>query len=104
MFTQRITAETIAVSGTGNTAETTITVPETVNFAAGVTYDVLLNTQVPSGTDGTIVTITNGTIEGSILQCGTGNYCRARNLGSRKVLRVQFFDDPEHFNLLCVRG
>ena len=104
MFVQRVTADSIAVSGTGSTAETTITVPTSVTFAAGVIYDILLSAQVPAGTDGTIVTITNGTDEASLYQFGFGNYARARNLGSRKILRVQFFDDPAHFNLVCVRG
>lgn len=104
MFVQRIRAESIAVTGAGNTAQTTITVPDTVTFAAGVTYDLLLSAQIPAGTDGTIVVITNGTDEGELYQFGIGNYARARNLGSRKIIRVQFFDDPAHFNLVCVRG
>lgn len=104
MYIQRVTAESIAVSGTGNTAETTITVPENVEFAAGCVYDVLISAQVPNATDGTIVTITNGTVTGQIMQGFTGNYARARALGWRKVIRVQFFGDPDHFNLLGVRS
>lgn len=104
MYVQRVTAESIAVSGTGNTAETTITVPENAEFAAGCTYDILISAQVPSATDGTIVAITNGTITGQIMQGFTGNYARARGLGWRKVIRVQFFADPDHFNLLGVRS
>lgn len=104
MYLQRITAESIAVAGTGSTAETTITVPVTTEFAAGAVYDILLSAQVPAGTDGTIVTITNGTTEASIYQQVSGNYARARCLGCRKVIRVRFFDDPAHFNLLAVRG
>lgn len=101
---QRISAESIVVTGTGNTAQTTITVPAGVTFAAGAIYDILLSTQIPAGTDGTIVVITNGTDEGELYQFGFGNYARARKLGSRKILRVQFFDDPAHFNLVFVRG
>ena len=104
MFVQRVSATSIAVTGAGNTAQTTITVPSTVNFTAGVTYDILLSAQIPAGTDGTIVVITNSTDEGELYQFGIGNYARARNLGSRKIIRVQFFDDPAHFNLVCVRG
>ena len=104
MYVQRVSAESIAVTGAGNTAQTTITVPDTVTFAASVTYDILLSAQIPAGTDGTIVVITNGTDEGELYQIGIGNYARARNLGSRKIIRVQFFDDPAHFNLVCVRG
>lgn len=104
MYVQRITAESIAVTGTGNTAETTITVPATFEPVAGGIYDVLISAQVPAGTDGTILTITNGTVEGSVYQRMSGNYARSRALGWRKVLRVQFLDDPAHFNLLGVRG
>ena len=104
MFIQRISAVSIAVTGTGNTAQTTITVPSTVTFAAGATYDILLSAQVPAGTDRTIVAISNGTDTAEVMQFGFGNYARARYLGSRKIIRVQFFDDPAHFNLVCVRG
>lgn len=104
MYIQRVTAKSIAVSGTGNTAVTTITVPESVEFAAGCVYDVLISAQVPSETDGTIIAITNSTVTGQIMQGFTGNYARARALGWRKVIRVQFFADPDHFNLLGVRS
>lgn len=104
MYVQRITAESITVSGTGNTAETTITVPESFTPVAGGIYDILLSAQIPAGTDGTIITITNGTDEGNLFQRITGNYARARCLGCRKVIRVQYFDDPAHYNLLGVRG
>lgn len=104
MYVQRITAESIAVSGTGSAAVTTITVPADTVFAAGCMYDILLSAQVPSETDGTIVAISNGTVSGEIMQGFTGNYARARALGWRKVIRVQFFADPDHFNLMGVRS
>jgi len=104
MYIQRVSAESIAVSGTGNTAITTITLPSTFTPVAGVIYDVLISAQVPSETDGTIVAITNGTVTGNLYQPATGNYARSRALGWRKVLRVVFLDDPAHFNLLAVRG
>jgi len=104
MYIQRVSAESIAVSGTGSTAMTTITVPETYTPVAGGIYDVLINAQVPDQTDGTILTITNGTVTGSVYQRMSGNYARSRALGWRKVLRVQFLDDPAHYNLLMVRG
>lgn len=103
MFIQRIAAESIAVTGTGNTAVTTITVPDTFIPAAGCIYDILISAQVPANTDGTILSITNGTIEGDVCQRMTGNYVRCRGLGWRKVIRVQFFDDPDHYNLIAVR-
>jgi len=104
MYIQRVTAESIAVSGTGSTAKTTITVPETFTPVAGGIYDILVSAQVPVATDGTILAITNGTITGSVYQRMSGNYARIRALGWRKVIRVQFLDDPAHFNLLGVRG
>lgn len=104
MFIQRVTAESIAVSGTGSTAETTITVPSTFTPVAGAVYDILISAQVPAETDGTIIVITNGTGEWNLLQGMTGNYARSRQLGWRKVIRAAFFDDPAHFNLVGVRG
>ena len=104
MYIQRVTAEGIAVSGTGNTAVTTITVPSSVTFASGCVYDFLITAQVPAGTDGTIVAVTNGTVTAQLMETSTGNYARARGLGWRKVIRAQFFADPDHLNLLCVRG
>ena len=40
MYIQRVTAESIAVSGTGNTATTTITLPTTFIPASGAVYDI----------------------------------------------------------------
>lgn len=104
MYVQRVTAESIAVGGIGSAATTTITVPETFTPADGGIYDILISAQVPAATDGTIIAIDNGTDSGSIYQRLTGNYARARALGWRKVLRVQYFADPAHYNLLGVRG
>ena len=104
MYVQRITATAIAVTGADAAAVTTITVPATVTFVAGGIYDILLRTQMPANTDGTIINITNGTQAGSIMQRCTANYARSRALCWRQVLRVQYFDDPIHFVLLGVRG
>ena len=103
-YVQRVTADSIAVSGTGSTATTTITVPASFTPVAGGIYDILLTAQVPAGTDRTIVNITNGTVEGAVFKRFIGDYARARCLGCRQVIRVQFFDDPEHYNLLGVRS
>lgn len=105
MYVQRVTAISIAVTGTGSAAVTTITVPNSATFVAGGIYDILLRTQTPALTDGTIVNITNGAGQaGSIMQRCTANYARSRALGWRQVIRVQYFDDPVHFVLLGVRG
>lgn len=104
MYIQRVSATSIAVAGTGNTATTTITLPTTFTPVAGGIYDILISAQVPAETDGTIINITNGTVAGDLYQRMNGNYARSRALGWRKILRVQFLDDPAHYNLLCVRG
>ena len=57
MYIQKVTAQTIAVSGTGQAAETAITLPSTFIPAAGAIYDILLKTQIPEGTNGTIVMV-----------------------------------------------
>lgn len=104
MYIQRVTAESIAVSGSGSTAETTITVPSTFEPIAGAVYDILISAQVPEATDGTILVISNGTSDWQLFQGMTGNYARSRQLGWRKVIRAAFFDDPAHFNFVAVRG
>jgi hypothetical protein len=103
MFIPRIPAQSVAVAGTGATAVTTITVDGSFTPASGCVYDILLNAQIPAGTDGTVVAITNGTVDGQVMQLRNGNYARARNLGGVLAIRVQFFADPDHYNLLGVR-
>lgn len=104
MYAQRVTATSIAVSGTGNTATTIITVPDSFTPVSGCIYDILISAQVPVGTDGTIIAIANSAVSGNIMQQVNGNYARSRALGCRKVIRVQWLDDPVHFNLIGVRG
>lgn len=100
MFIPRVTAETITVSGTGADANTAITLPATFTPADGCIYDVLIKTQVPTGTDGTYIVIAGD----PLMERMTGDYARSRGLGWRKVLRVQYFADPAHYNLIAVRG
>lgn len=82
---------------------TTITVPSTQDFSVGNVYNILLSTPIPSDTDGTTLTITNGTISGNVMR-RNGNYFRPLPLKSRTVLTVQYFDDPIHFQIIKVRG
>ena len=100
MYIPRITAETITVSGTGADASTAITLPATFTPATGGIYDILLKTQIPEGTNGTYITIAGD----PLMERMTGDYARSRGLGWRKVLRVQYFSDPAHYNLIAVRG
>lgn len=100
MYIPRVNAETITVTGTGADASTAITLPSTFTPADGCIYDVLIKTQVPAGTDGTYITIAGD----PLMKRSDGNYARSRGLGWRKVLRVQYFSDPAHYNLIAVRG
>ena len=94
----RYRAESVAVAG----GVTTITLPATAEIANGDIIDVLLATAIPDGTDGTQISVTNGTVTGTVMK-SNGNYARANPLTSRSVLLVQFFDDPAHFQILRPR-
>jgi hypothetical protein len=78
---------------------TTITLPSTVEPSPGEVMDIGLFTAIPVGTDGTTVTVTNGTLTGFVM-APNGNYFRPLPLTSRTILRVQWFDDPSHFQVL----
>lgn len=95
----QIRATTVAVAA----GVTTITLPETPEIVAGDVVDILLATAIPDGTDGTQISITNGTVTGNLLN-GNGNYLRPYPLTSRTVLRVQYLADPAHFQILDVFG
>ncbi len=97
-YPTRYRAQTIAVA----TGTTTITLPATAEFTAGEVYDILLASPIPDGTDGTTIEITNGTVTGDVMR-RNGNYFRPIPLTSRTILRVQFFDDPAHFQLLAIK-
>jgi hypothetical protein len=82
---------------------TTITISATPEINPGDVLEVLLASPVPDGTDGTQVTITNGTVTGPLMN-GNGNYFRPLPLTSRTVFLVQFLDDPSHFQILKILG
>lgn len=82
---------------------TTVTVGATPEIIDGGVYDIVLSTAIPDGTDGTQLSITNGTVTGNVMN-GNGNYFRPLPLRSRTVLRVQFLADPAHFQILSVFG
>ena len=81
----------------------TITIPATPAISDGEVIDVLLSTSIPDGTDGAQLVITNGTITTDVMN-GNGNYLRFYPLTSRTILRVQFLNDPLHFQILNVFG
>lgn len=95
----KIRATTVAVA----TGTTTITLPASPEINAGDVIDILLATAIPDGTDGTQVTITNGTVTGNLMN-GNGNYLRDAPIKSRTVLRVQYLSDPAHFQIINVFG
>lgn len=95
----RTRASSVAVAS----GVTTITVPASVEITSGTIYEILLATPIPTGTDGTQVSITNGTSTAAVMKCN-GNYFRPLPLRSRTVLHVQYLDDPAHFQLIRVCG
>ncbi|MBO7715796.1 MAG: hypothetical protein J6S85_19695 [Methanobrevibacter sp.] len=96
-YIPRIRATTVAVAG----GITTITLPATPVVSVGDVFDILLATPIPDGTDGTQISITNGTITGNLMN-GNGNYLRLYPVTSRTVLRVQYLADPAHFQIINV--
>lgn len=95
----RIRATTVAVA----TGVTTITLPATPEIEPGEIVDILLATAIPDGTDGTQITITNGTVTGNLMN-GNGNYLRPYPLTSRTVIRAQYLSDPAHFQIVNLFG
>jgi hypothetical protein len=95
----RFRATSVAVAA----GVTTITIPASPVINPGDVIEVLLATPIPAGTDGTQITITNGTITGDLMN-GNGNYFRPNPLTSRTVFLVQYLDDPEHFQILKIFG
>ena len=95
----RFRATSLVVAG----GTTTITIPASPVINPGDVIEVLLATPIPDGTDGTQITITNGTLTGDLMN-GNGNYYRPTPLTSRTVFLVQFLDDPAHFQILKIYG
>ena len=88
----RVRATTVAVAA----GAVTVTVPASTEFVAGQVYDIGLFTNIPDGTDGATIQVTNGTTTAYVMNC-VGDYLRPRPLNSRQILRVAYFDDPSHF-------
>lgn len=84
------------------TDTTTITLPATFEPVAGGIYDIPLSVAIPDGTNGNIITITNGTITGNLLN-RLGSNVRMGTLNAQWVLRVMYLEDPEHWNLISRR-
>ena len=82
---------------------TTITLPATATIESGQIIDILLATAIPDGTDGTQISITNGTVTGSLMN-GNGNYLRPFPITSRTIIRCQYLSDPSHFQIIQLFG
>lgn len=94
-----IRATTVAVAA----GVTTITLPATPEINSGDVINILLATSIPDGTDGTQISITNGTVTGNLMN-GNGNYLRPYPLTSRTVIQCQFLSDPNHFQIINIFG
>jgi len=76
---------------------TTLTIPSGTTFQNGSCYCLGLFTTIPSATNGTQVNITDGTNTYTIYN-RLANYWRpCCGLRSRSLLKVRFFNDPNHF-------
>lgn len=76
---------------------TTITVPAGTTLENGNRYCIGLFTTVPAGTNGTQVNVTDGTNTYTLYN-RVANYWRpCCALRSRSLLKVRFFNDPNHF-------
>ena len=90
---QEVRATAVAITG----GAVTITVPSTVTFVDGQRYNVILATNIPAGTNGDTIQITNGTDTYFVMN-NAANYFRPRGaLRSRTVLPVMYLADPAHF-------
>lgn len=97
-YPKKYRATTVAVAA----GATTITIPATPEINPGDIVEVLLYTAIPAGTDGTTLTVTNGTQTGFVMGCN-GNYFRPLPLRSRTILRLQWLNDPAHWQLVGIR-
>ena len=96
----RIRATGIAVAD----GVATITIPATATINPGDIVDILLATSIPDGTDGAELIISNGGTIADPIFNGNGNYLRFYPLTSRTILRVQYLNDPSHFQIINVFG
>jgi len=97
-FPRLFRATSIAVAA----GATTITIPDTPELNPGDIIDIGLFTAVPDGTDGTTLSVTNGTVTAFVMG-PNGNYFRPLPLTSRTILRVQYLGDPAHFQILGIK-
>ena len=75
---------------------TTITIPAGTTLQSGNCYGIGLFTTIPAGTNGNQINVTDGT-NTYIIFNRIANYWRpCCGLRSRTVLKIRFFNDPNH--------
>lgn len=76
---------------------TTITLPSDVSFVNGAHYLIGLFVNVPAGTNGTQINVTNGTVTYTVMN-RMANYFRPSRAFQRGfTFRLRYLDDPSHF-------
>jgi len=93
-----IRVESIAVAD----GVATLTIPATTTINDGDIVDIQLFTSIPAGTEGAEIVISNGSTIASPIMNGNGNYLRMSPITSRTILRVQWLNDPDHFQILRI--
>lgn len=76
---------------------TTITIPSGTVFQNGSCYCIGLFTTIPSATNGTQVNITDGTNTYTVFNRLANHWRPCCGLRSRTMLKLKFFNDPNHF-------
>ena len=76
---------------------TTITIPTGTTFRSGVCYCLGLCQNIPAGTNGTQINVTNGTTTWSVFN-RLANYWRpCCSLVQGSTLKLKYLNDPVHF-------
>lgn len=89
-----------AVSITTSGGVTTITLPADVSFVNGSAYPVGIFVPVPSGTNGTQINVTNGTVTYVVMNRLANHWRPCRALQRGTILRLRYLDDPGHL-IVC---
>ena len=88
----------IAATGiTASTGVTVITLPEGTTFSNGQCYCIGLFLDVPAGTNGNQINISVGGTTYTVFNKVANLWRPKCALRGRSVLRLRFFNDPNHF-------
>lgn len=86
-----------ATNITATNGVTVITVPTGTTFVNGQCYCIGLFIDIPTGTNGNQINITNGTDTYTVYNRIANLWRPKFALRNRCLLRLKFFDDPVHF-------